>query len=63
MLVSLSPQTDKKGERMNSVMCHRQGGGLQEMISRTDPLITHDVSTGITEADGKVTLRYVVTLE
>ena len=39
MLVSLSPQSEKKGERMSSVMNYRRGGRLQEMITRTDPLI------------------------
>jgi hypothetical protein len=39
MFVSLSPQTDKMGERMNSAMNHRRGGVLQKMIMRTDPLI------------------------
>ena len=37
MFVPLSPQTDKKGKRMNGVMNHRSGGGLQTMIMRTDP--------------------------
>ena len=35
MLVSLSPQSEKKGERMSSVMNYRRGGRLQEMITRT----------------------------
>ena len=39
MFVSLSQQTEKMGERMNSAMNHRRGGGLQEMITGTDPLI------------------------
>ena len=39
MLVSLSQQTEKMGERMNSAMNHRRGGGLRKMIRRTDPLI------------------------
>jgi len=40
MFVSLSQQTEKMGERMNSAMNHRRGGGLRKMIRRTDPLIT-----------------------
>ena len=40
MFVSLSQQTEKMGERMNSAMNHRRGGGLWKMIRRTDPLIT-----------------------
>ena len=39
MFVPLSPQSDKKGKRMNGVMNHRSGGGLQTMIMRTDPVI------------------------
>jgi len=39
MFVSLSPQTEKMGERMNSAMNHRRGGVFQKMIRRTDPLI------------------------
>jgi len=39
MFVPLSPHFDKKGERTNSVMNFRRGGGLQEMITGTDPLI------------------------
>ena len=35
MFVSLSPHTDKKGERMNSIMNSRRGGVLQKMIMRT----------------------------
>ena len=38
MFVSLSQQTEKMGERMNSAMNHRRGGGLRKMIRR-DPLI------------------------
>ena len=40
MFVSLSRQTEKMGERMNSAMNHRRGGGLWKMIMRTDPVIT-----------------------
>ncbi len=40
MFVSLSQQTEKMGERMNSAMNHRRGGGLWKMIMRTDPVIT-----------------------
>jgi hypothetical protein len=39
MFVPLPSLTDKKGERMNGVMNHRSGGGLQKMIMRTDPVI------------------------
>ena len=35
MFVSLSQQTEKMGERMNSAMNHRRGGRLWKMISRT----------------------------
>ena len=34
MFVPLPSLTDKKGERMNGVMNHRKGGGLQTMIMR-----------------------------
>ena len=34
MFVPLFPLTEKMGERMNSVMNCRRGGGLQEMIRR-----------------------------
>ena len=47
MFVSLSQQTEKMGERMNSAMNHRRGGGLWKMIRRTDPLITQRGSLGI----------------
>ena len=39
MFVPLSPLTEKMGERMNSIMNSRRGGGLWKMIRRTDPLI------------------------
>ena len=39
MFVSLSQQTEKMGERMNSAMNHRRGGVFQ-MIMRTDPVIS-----------------------
>ena len=35
MFVPLPSLTDRKGERMNGVMNHRSGGGLQKMIMRT----------------------------
>ena len=35
MFVPLPSLTDKKGGRMNGVMNHRSGGGLQKMIMRT----------------------------
>jgi hypothetical protein len=34
MFVSLSQQTEKMGERMNSAMNHRRGGGLRKMIGK-----------------------------
>ena len=43
MFVSLSPQTEKMGERMNGVMNHRRGGRLQEMITGTAPLIINSL--------------------
>ena len=48
MFVPLPPHCDKKGERTNSVMNFRRGGGLQEMITRTDPLIIKKQNLGVT---------------
>ena len=42
MFVSLSQQTEKMGERMNSAMNHRRGGGLWKMIRRTAPVINKE---------------------
>ena len=44
MFVPLSPQTEKMGERMNSAMNHRRGGGLWKMIRRTAPVITEELN-------------------
>ena len=40
MFVSLSQQTEKMGERMNSAMNHRRGGVLRKMIGGTVPVIS-----------------------
>ena len=59
MFVSLSQQTEKMGERMNSAMNHRRGGGLWKMIRRTDPLITQSARMAAINVHNFVFFIYV----
>ena len=59
MFVSLSPQTEKMGERMNGVMNHRRGGVFQKVIRRTDPVITLAMFSLAVEAVAALEAMYI----